>query len=91
MKLLCVTILLGVLIGCAGGQRQALRQAYDRGELTAAEYYALEQRRSEVQSQKLLAVGQSLQNWANYLQRDRAINAINDPQTIYLYNMTPLR
>lgn len=89
MKVVVILVLCVVFVGCAGAQKQALKAAYDRGELTAAEYYTLEhQRQAEVKqkwSNALGALSQGCFNMADYMQRDRAINAMSQPQTIYVY------
>lgn len=75
-RLICIMIFGALVGGCAGGQAQALRQAYDRGELSAAEYYSLDQRRREAESR-------ALDNYARVIQTQQAINAMNRPQIIW--------
>jgi hypothetical protein len=84
VKKILLMIVLGALVGCAGGQKQALKDAYARGELTAAQYYQLEFQRQADRQQAWQNVGQSLQNFGTYLQNDRAINKMNQPQVIYV-------
>ena len=87
-KIFSILILAALVTGCAVAshvrQGQELREAYDKGEITVAQYYQLEQQRRALWQQRVHAIGQGLQNTADYMQRDRAINAMNQPQTIVI-------
>lgn len=88
----CLVLIIAIMVmaGCVSPYRtqaQAMQAAYQRGEITADQFYSGISQLEALELQRRQAVSQAFFQAGANVQRQEAINQLNRPQSIYLYNM----